>query len=447
MRQFKIVLGGLFILFVCLTTIHALQQTSGTATLFEGARLITGDGSAPIENSAFVVVNNRFTQVGKKGQIQAPPGVARVDLTGKTVIPGIIDAHSHLGHAVIKTGKIAKDTYSKENLVDHLRRLAYYGIAATQSMGIDRGEAAYELRANPVPGAALIRTAGRGIALPNQGPGAEYWKDASYGVTTEAEARKAVQELAAKKVDLVKIWVDDRNGTVMKLPPALYRPIIDEAHKQNLRVVAHIFNLADAKDLVRSGIDGFAHGVRDKDIDEEFLKLLKEHPNVFWTPNLPDRPTPSVEDAAWLAETVPAATIQQMRDTIAKRTPEATKTAQVFFDLQARNLKKLNMAGARIGFGTDSGTAVGWTAHTELADMVAAGMSPSQVLVAATKTSAAILKLDDLGMVAASKSADFVVLDANPLDDIKNTRRISKVYIRGKEVDRAAMRREWGSGS
>jgi len=148
-----------------------------------------------------------------------------------------------------------------------------------------------------------------------------------------------------------------------------------------------------------------------------------------------------------LAETVPAVTIQQMRDTIAKRTPEATKTAQAFFDLQARNLKKLNSAGARIGFGTDSGTSVGWTAHAELADMVTAGMTPSQVLVAATKTSAGILKLDDLGMIAAGKSADFVVLDANPLDDIKNTRRISKVYIRGKEVDRAAMRREWGSGS
>src|SRR5262249_20602084 len=144
---------------------------------------------------------------------------------------------------------------------------------------------------------------------------------------------------------------------------------------------------------------------------------------------------------------VPAATLQQMRDAIAKRTPEATKTAQAFFDLQARNLKKLNTAGAPIGFGTDSGNSVGWTAHAELADMGSAGSTPSPVVVCATETSEGIMKLDELGMVAAGKSADFVVLDANPLDDIKNTRRISKVYIRGKEVDRAAMRREWGSGS
>jgi imidazolonepropionase-like amidohydrolase len=446
MRRVKTLFAVLFLPLV-LAMVMAFQQTSGNATLFEGARLITGEDSPAIENSAFVIMNNRFTQVGKKGQIQAPAGAVRVDLTGKTVIPALIDAHSHLGHAIIKTGRIAKDTYSKDNLIDHLRRIAYYGIAATQSMGIDRGEIPYELRSNPVPGAALFRTAGRGIALPNQGPGAEYWKDAAYGITTEAEARKTVQELAAKKVDLVKIWVDDRNGSVMKLLPSLYRPIIDEAHKQNLRVVAHIFNLADAKELLRSGIDGFAHGVRDKDIDDEFMKLLKEHPNVFWTPNLPDRPTPTLEDETWLAETVPPVTIQQMRDTIAKRTPEATKTAQEFFDLQARNLKKLNAAGARIGFGTDSGVTVGWTAHTELADMVTAGMTPSQVLVAATKTSAAIVKLDDLGTVAVGKSASFVVLDANPLENIKNTRRISKVYLRGQEVDRTSLRKAFTTGS
>ena len=157
-------------------------------------------------------------------------------------------------------------------------RYAYYGIAATLSMGVDRGEIAYELRATPVPGAALFRTAGSGIALPNAGPGAEYRKDAAYGVTTEADARKAVQELAAKKVDIVKIWVDDRDGTVKKLPPPMYRAIIDEAHKNNLRVVAHIFDLADAKELLRAGIDGFAHGVRDVDIDDEFIALMKAAP-------------------------------------------------------------------------------------------------------------------------------------------------------------------------
>jgi imidazolonepropionase-like amidohydrolase len=444
MRTVKVLPGCLFLLLVLLLAAcsSSTQPSEPKAVLFEGARLIVGDGSAPVEDSAFLIEGNKFTKVGKKGQIELPQGAVRTDLSGKTVMPALIDSHSHLGHAVIKTGQIGKDTYTKENLIDHLQRYAYYGIAATQSMGIDRGEIPYEVRADPPPNAALFRTAGRGMALPGMGPGAEYWKDAAYGVSTEEEGRKAVQELADKKVDLVKIWVDDRNGTVKKLPPPIYRAIIDEAHKHNLRVSAHIFYLADAKELLRSGIDIFAHGVRDKDIDAEFIKLFKAHPNVTLIPNLPDNPD-TMLDYAWIGETVPAAEVQKMRDAIANRKPEAEKKARDFFGIQARNLAKLNAAAVRIAYGTDSGTSVGWPAHVELQDMVAAGMTPNQVLVAATKTSADLLKLDQLGTVAEGKSADFIVLDANPLDDITNTRRIAKVFLRGKEIDRAAMRAAW----
>jgi imidazolonepropionase-like amidohydrolase len=415
------------------------QEAASSATVFEGARLITGDGSAPVENSAFVIENAKITAVGRKEDIMPPAGAARVDLTGKTVMPALVDTHTHLGWAIIKTGGIDKDTYSKENLIDHLHRLAYYGVAATQSMGIDPGETAYEVRANPVPDAALFHTAGRGMGRPNAGPGQPYWKPVAYGIDSEADGRKAVQELADKKVDWVKIWVDDRNGTVPKLTPALYRAIIDEAHKHDLRVVAHIYYLADAKELLRAGIDGFAHGVRDKDIDDEFMKLIKERPNVFVIPNLPDIGT-GLQDPAWLAETVPASEIKKLTDAFQNRSPEEKKKAADFFAVQARNLKKLSDAGVRIGFGTDSGTTVGWTDHEELTDMVAAGMTPAQVITAATKTSAEILKMDQLGTVAAGKSADFIVLDANPLDNITNSRKISNVYLRGKEVDRAGLK-------
>jgi imidazolonepropionase-like amidohydrolase len=434
----------LFCLLLILAACSTPNQTppEGAALLFEGATLITGDGSAPIENAAFLVENNQFTKVGKKGDIQAPAGAFHVDLSGKTVMPALVDTHTHLGWTVIKTGRTAADTYSRENLVDHLKRIAYYGVAATRNMGTDPGDIPFQVRAEPVPGAALFRAAGRGMGMPNAGPGAEYWRPVAYGVSTEAEGRKAVQELADKKVDLVKIWVDDRNRTVKKLTPPLYRAIIDEAHKHNLPVAAHIYYLADAKELLRAGIDIFAHGVRDKDVDDEFMKLMKEHPNVAVIPNLPDNPDAPV-DYAWVSETVPASEIQRMKDAAAKRTPEAEKRARDFFGVQARNLAKLNAAGARIVFGTDSGTSVGWTVHTELADMVAAGMTPAQVIVAATKSSAELLKLDQLGMVAAGKSADFIVLDANPLDNITNTRKIAKVYIRGKEIDRAAMRAAW----
>jgi imidazolonepropionase-like amidohydrolase len=409
------------------------------AILFEGARLIVGDGSAPIENAAFLIENNKISKIGRKGELQAPAGAVRINLNGKTVMPALIDAHTHLGWQVIKTNRIGADTYTRQNLVDHLRRVAYYGIAAVESMGIDKGEIPYQVRANPFPDAALFRTAGRGMAMPNAGPGAGYWRPVAYGVKTEAEARAAVRELAAKKVDLVKIWVDDRNGTVPKLTPPLYRAIIDEAHKNNLRVAAHIFYLADAKELLRSGIDIFAHGIRDKDVDDEMIGLFKQHPNVFVIPNLPDRETTEA-DLEFASETVPNAEIKGMRDALAAVKPDAAQKAREFYGVQARNLAKLNAAGVRIGFGTDSSAAVGWNAHQELTDMVAAGMTPPQVIVAATKTAAEIVKLDQLGTMAAGKSADFIVLDANPLDNINNTRRIVEVYQRGRKLDRAAMR-------
>ncbi|HEV3331275.1 MAG TPA: amidohydrolase family protein [Bryobacteraceae bacterium] len=416
------------------------QQSN--VVLFEGARLIGGDRSFVIDNSAFLVENNKFTRVGQKGEIRPPKGAVRVDLTGKTVMPAIVDAHTHLGWYVVKTGHIGTDTYSRENLIDHLQRYAYYGIAAAQSMGIDPGEIAYQVRADPGPNAALFRIAGRGMAMPNAGPGADYWRPVAYGVSTEAEARKAVDELAAKKVDLVKIWVDDRNGTVQKLTPPLYRAIIQEAHKHNLRVAAHIFYLADAKELLRSGIDIFAHGIRDREVDDEVIALFKQHPNVYVIPNLPERETRD-EDLRFAAETVPAAEIQKMRDAIAHQKPEAVQRAREFYGIQAQNLVKLNTAGVRIGFGTDSSSTIGWAAHQEMTDMVAAGMTPAQVIVAATRTAAELMKLDQLGMVAAGKSADFLVLNANPLDDINNTRRIDQVYLRGKQLDRAAMRAGW----
>ena len=414
-------------------------QTRTAPVLFEGARLITGAPGPPLDDAAFIIDGGRITAVGERGKVKAPPGATVVDLRGKTVIPALVDAHSHLGYTNVRTGDTSAASYTRDNMLDHLRRYAYYGIAATLSLGLDRGDVPYQLRASPTDGAALFRTAGRGIAMPNAGPNAAYWRDAAYGVTTEAEARAAVREVAAKRVDIVKIWVDDRNKTVTPLPPSLYRPIIEEAHSRGLRVVAHVYYLADAKELLRAGIDGFAHGIRDLEVDDEIMTLFKQRPQVFVIPNLPDTP-PSIADVDWLSETYPPSAIEEM-----KKTAVASPARPRLFEVQARSLAKLAAAGVRIAFGTDAGVGApyGFSAHAELADMVAAGMTPADVIVAATRTSAEIMRLDQLGTIASGKSADFIVLDANPLDDITNTRRISHVYLRGVEIDRRRLSREW----
>jgi len=301
------------------------------------------------------------------------------------------------------------------------------------SLGQDTGDEVYQVRAETIPNAARYRTAGRGLT----GPEPER-SHAPFFVTTEAEARKDVDEMAAKKVDIIKLWVDDRDHTVTKLSPELYRAAIDEAHKKGLRTIAHIFTLEDAKEVLRAGIDNFAHSVRDKDVDDEYIKLVKAKPNFIVDPNLPDRGVKA--DRSWLRDSMAAAEFQKVQAE-SKDDPKA----QQFFGIQCRNLARLSKEGIKISLGSDG--PIPWAAHEEMADMAGCGMTPAQVIVASTRNAAELMKLADAGTVAARKSADFVVLDANPLDDITNTRRIASVYLRGSQVDRAALRARWTGGT
>jgi len=395
------------------------------------------------------VENGRFTRVARKGEIQAPAGAIRVDLTGKTVIPALIDGHSHIGYMKHLTS--GAQNYTRENILDHMRRFAYFGVAASQSMGSDFGELPFQLRdetaAGKYPDAARFLTAGRGLA-PLVEISADNMRQAAFPITTVAGARASVQELAPRKVKLIKTWVDDRGGAIRPLSPELYRAIFDEAHRNNLRVAVHATDLAQAKELLRAGIDVFAHMISD--VDDELIDLFKQHPKTVILSALggPRR----VIFAPWLnpvhpliRETVLPEQIArlQRRIPLTDTTQLATSTAS--WERLARGVAKLTAAGIKIGVGTDGGGQqgdqfLGWTMHTELENLATAGMTPAQVIVAATRTTAEILGIDDLGMVAVGKSADFVVLDANPLDDITNSRKISQVYLRGVAIDRAKLR-------
>jgi imidazolonepropionase-like amidohydrolase len=463
----------------------ALWHASGQSrtTIFEGARLITGDGRAPIENSAFEVQNDRFTRVGRRGEIEAS-GAVRVDLAGKTVMPAKVDTHGHLGYENVIDGTTSKANFTRANLIDHLERFAYMGFSAVVSiadlaereiMPADHldvfqaprdpqmpktgrfpwGDVPLRLRDEVIPNAALFRTAGPGISWPGAGAGGHPSRnDVMYPVTTVEEARRAVRDYARTKPEFVKIWVDDRGGTLKTLTPELYRAIIQEAATSNIPVVAHTVKLADAKELYRAGLEGATHiPVRGGDVpDAEFLEIVRERvarsrrPIWFNEHGSSVALGPKAWDDPLLWEMLPRDQVQEQQgDELKRMTPEAIERARRSSKATGNVAKQLISAGMKLVYGSDNGAAgrgFGWYEQLRFENWVTMGFTPAEAIVMATRDAAAVAKIDT-GMVAPGKSADFIVLDANPLEDIANSRRINKVYLRGQEIDRAGMRARW----
>jgi len=428
------------------------------AVLYEGGRLIVGDGSAPIEGGAFVVQNGRINAIGRQGDVKAPAGAARVDLAGKTVMPAMINVHVHIGYEGYTTWRA--ENYTPQNVLDHLQREAFYGTAVTQSVGTSPTDAAIRFQRDQQAG--KFPPASRfffmpGMAPPNGGPDAVL-REATTAlrvvneVSTAQQARAAVQTMANKKIKAVKIWVDDRRGTYPKMTPEVYNAIIDEAHKHQMIVHAHATTLPDQKAVVRAGADVVVHMVQGEKLDEEYLALLKER-KPYWATVLGlGDPTGVCQNDPFFEVALPPKVIAAIRATTERRplAPSCgppSPTASRREEMLAYNFPRMIESGARIVLGTDTGIQPGHTfgsgEHVELARWVQLGLTPSQAIVAATERPAELLGLKDMGTLAVGKRADFIVLDANPLENILNTRKISSVYLDGAKFDRDAMLAKW----
>jgi len=428
---------------------------SRTAVVYQGARLIVGDGSAAVESGDFVVQNGRITALGAKGAVKVPTGAARVDLTGKTVMPTMINVHVHIGYEGYTSW--GAENYSAQNVLDHLQREAFYGTGVTQSVGTSPTDSAIQFQkdqqAGKFPPAARFYFL-PGMAPPGGGPDqvlrvATTKLHTIYEVSTPEEARVAVRGMSAKGIKQLKMWVDDRGGTYPKLSPETFGAIIDEAHKHGMLVHTHATTLPDQKAVVRAGTDVLVHMVQGEKIDDELMGLLKEKKPYWATVIGLGDPTAVCEKDPFFEQSMPDATIATIRATT-ERKPLApscgppSPRAPVREQILAYNFPRMISSGARIVLGTDTGIEPGHTFgsgdHLEIARWVNLGLTPAQAIVAATSRPAELLGISkESGTLAVSKRADFIVLDANPLDDIHNTRKISSVYLDGAKLDREAL--------
>jgi imidazolonepropionase-like amidohydrolase len=433
--------------------------------LFEGARLIVGDGSTPVENSAFLVEGTRFVSVGRAGEIEAPEDAVRVDLTGKTVIPTFIDIHSHVGYENVPANTELKENYTRENLIDHLERYAYTGHAITVSLGSDPAlDWVWQMRDDSEQRSftgARFETVGRGLAWPGTGPMVTARNDTPYAIFTPSMAEVAVRELAAHGVPFVKLWVEDRNGFQVPgrkgpfvLTPDISQAAVAEANRLGLRTMAHVKTVPELKDLLRAGIHMWTHPIADAPADEELLALLEERPGLWYLPVFTPAgrggaaPRGAGERPDWLDDPLlRAIKCPAFLEGWGRQFENRRSGPPTMGGIGGENARAFLEAGVRFALGShDAGgnRVLGWGSHMELEAYVKwLGMTPHQALVTATSAGAELLGRSDLGSVAAGKSADFVVLDANPLDDIRNTRKISRVYLRGVEIDRPALRARW----
>jgi imidazolonepropionase-like amidohydrolase len=424
--------------------VSVATAAQGAVTVLKNFTLIDGSGRKPVPASALTIDGDRIAWVGPVAQLKAPAGTTTVDLSGKYVLPGLIDSHVHLG----LVNGIAQDIkyYTPESVEQQLRIYAAYGITGVQVLGTDT-DAIFDIRARQrrgeLPGTARIFTSGQGLVYKGSYGGVP---NLNKPVATPEEARRAVDEQVAKGVDFIKLWIDDEFGTLpVRMPAEISKAIIEQAHKHKLHAIAHVFYLENARTLVNQGVDGFGHSVRDQPADQALIDAMKKHGTWQLAATLSREASftyaklPFLDDP-FFNRAVSPATIQALASPERhKKLAAGPHFAQYpgVLEHALRNTKLEVDAGIPYGMGTDSGPTArfaGYFAHWEMQLMVQAGLTPQQVLTAATSSNAKFMGAKDLGTIAANKAADLLVLDADPTADIRNTRKIHAVYLAGRAV-------------
>jgi len=450
MRYFLLPLAPLVLTLLSVPNTQAADREPQTVVLAH-VRLIDGTGAPPKDNMFITIRGGKIVGIIKAGS-DAPASARVIDYSGKTVMPGLINAHGHL--ALVCGTQNSATCYTKENVLAELRQYERYGVTSMLSLGVNR-DLIYEVRAEQRAGkldGATVYSADRGIGVPDAAPPLPHAPDQLYTPRTSAEARADIDAMAARHTDFVKIWVDNLHGTKPSMDPAIYRAVIEEAHHDKLPVAAHIYYLADAKSVVADGVNVLAHSVRDQVVDEELLTAMKQR-GVYYIPTLTVDSSsfafvdhPEWKGDAFLQKAVSPELLQALTSDAAIQKAERDPNLELHkrdFATDEKNLKLVYDAGVKVGFGTDSGAIPsripGFAEHQELAMMVQAGLTPMQAIECATKTNAELLLIEQTtGTLIVGKQADLIVLDGNPLDDIHNTQKIVAVWHQGREVQPAA---------
>jgi len=405
--------------------------------------LIDGTGKPAAPGMSMIITDGRIQSIGPAGKIKVPAGAETIDLSGKFVMPGIINSHGHVGATLdMQQGP---QFYTKENVEKQLAVYAAYGVTTVMSLGTDL-DPVFAVRAEERAGRphfARVYTAGRGFTLKGGNPPSQGLR---YEVSTPAEVEPLIAKLAAEKVDMVKIWVDDNFGRGKKVPIDISRAIIAGARKHGLHVAVHIVDYQDAKDVIDAGAYALAHSIRDREVDQDLINDMKRH-GVWQIATLTRElstyvftESPQFLENPFLTRSVPPAVLQAVKS---DRYISSIRSSRDFpryhglLQMAEKNLKRESDAGVKIALGTDSGPPArfqGFFEHLEMELMVQSGLTPMQTIVAATRNGAEFLGARELGTLERGKWADLIVLRNNPLDDIRNTRTIDTVYIAGNRI-------------